>query len=373
MTRKYAFLILASSLLAAITTTVIQPVWPFLVEEAGVDPSFYGVIVSGSNLMEFLIRWTFAAFSPASTTFLIGSASLGLSAGVLLLGTEPLIILASLSSSRVGRALHLMGRNQIVSSLFKDKPGTAFGSIRAFWLLGGIAGPALGAYIAVTLGRVPLFLIGLAFGLLSVFLALPASMIVKTKPKGELIFWKGSINARIKWLVFLTVLNNFARNSFIPFHLVLAPAIFSAKVEHIALAAVIERGISTAFGLPVGWLSDRVDRRYVLAGSEVFMSLGILVYILGRSIPEFLISSFLLGLGMSSYAPVIMAAVTELSDRPEDAVGFLSTAVSFSRLPAPLVTGFLIWLLGYRYAFVVPMAFLVSVALGMMWERQYRS
>jgi len=97
------------------------------------------------------------------------------------------------------------------------------------------------------------------------------------------------------------------------------------------------------------------------------MTLGIAIYILpGAGVAEFLISAFLLGVGMSSYAPVVMAAVTELSDKPEDAVAFLSTAVSFSRLPAPLVTGFLIGTLGYQYAFLFSSACLMAVAVGLV-------
>ncbi len=369
MSRKHGLLLVLSSFLAAVTSTVIQPIWPFVVESAGVNPSFYGIIVFGSNLTEFLVRWFFAAYSPAVITFLVGSAGLGLSTGVLLLGESPGVVLASLSSSRVGRALHLMGRNQIVSSMFKGRAGTAFGSVRTFWLVGGIVGPALGAYISVTMGNESVFLWGALLGVLSVVMALPVVRVVKSRPKGELKFWKGSLNERIKGLVGLTVLNNFARNSFIPFHLVMAPAIFSAGVEHIALAAIIERGVSTAFGVPVGWLSDRVDKRYVLMASEAFMTAGILIYVLpGANVTHFLVSAFLIGVGMSSYAPVIMAAVTELSERPEDAVAFLSTAVSFSRLPAPLVTGFLIGAFGYQYAFLFSAACLLAVAVGMAFK-----
>ncbi len=369
MELKKALLLIFSSLLAAFAFSIYQPLWPFLVEDAHVDPSLYGIIASGANLLEFLIRWMFAAFSSPSMTFLIGCLGISASSGVLLLGPSPSIILSSLSFSRVGRALSLMGRNQIVSILYRDKVGTAFGSVRVAWQIGAVAGPALGALLLLLLGRTGIFALGLMLGVVSALIVIPLFKEVPSRRKGKIAFWKGSLTPEIRGIVGLTVLNNFARNSFIPFHMVLAPAIFGAKIEHIALATVIERMVSLMTGVPIGWLSDRIsDRRIILSLSELFMVSGIVMYILpGAGIPEFLVSTVLLGLGMASYAPIAMATVSELAPKnPEDAVAFLSTAVSFSRLPAPIITGFLISFFGYSSAFLLPMACLAIVGVSML-------
>lgn len=352
--RRELIMVLASSFLVGLSYSIYQPIWPFLVKEAGVDATTYGVIASGANLLEFLLRWAFAAFSSPSLTFLVGSLGVSLSSGLLLMDVSPTTIFGSLALSRMGRALHIMGRNQVTSLLFKGKVGTAFSSVRVSWQVGAIAGPALGGLLVALVTRNLVLALGLSFGTLAAFLIIPMVKEFGIRGKGKVAFWRGSLTPEIKGMVALTILNNFARNSFLPFHLVMAPQIFGAGVEHVAAAAVIESLTSTLFGIPIGWLSDRMsDKRIVLALSELFMVMGVVIYVIpGMGIAGFLLSAFLLGLGMSSYAPVITAAVSEMAPRnPQDAVAFLSTSISLSRLPAPLVTSALIAVLNYYYAF----------------------
>ena len=366
--RREILLVLLSSFLAGTTMALYKPIWPFLVKEAGVDAATYGIIASGANMLEFIVRWGFAAYSSPSLTFLIGSLGISLSSGLLLLGATPALIFTSLALARMGRALHVMGRNQVTSLLFRKKVGTAFSSVRVSWQVGSIIGPAAGAALVALATQDMVLSLGLLLGLMSAALILPMVRRFGTRGKGRISFWRGSLTPEIKSIVAVTVINNFARNSFIPFHLVMAPAIFGARVEHIAMAAVIETLTSTLAGVPVGWLSDSLgDRRLILSLSELFMVLGIAVYIVpGAGIPGFLLSSFLLGLGMSSYAPIVTAAVSEMAPRdPQDAVAFLSTAISLSRLPAPLVTSALIAARGYPAAFSFSAACLALVGLYM--------
>ncbi len=376
--RRELLIVLLSSFLAGMTISLYQPIWPFLVEEAGVDAATYGIIASGANLMEFVFRWAFAAFASPSLTFLIGSLGISLSSGLLLVGVSPAVIFGSLALARLGRALHIMGRNQVTSLLFKRKVGTAFSSVRVSWQVGAILGPAAGALLVAVATRDLVLALGLFLGLISTVLISPMIREFGVKGKGRISFWKGSLTPEIKGIVALTIVNNFARNSFLPFHLVMAPAIFGAGVEHVAMAAVIETLTSTLAGVPVGWLSDRViDKRSVLALSELFMVSGIAVYIVPNAgIPGFLISAFLFGLGMSSYAPIATATVSEMApENPQDAVAFLSPAISFSRLPAPLVTGALIAAFSYHTAFGFSAACLafVGIYMAISYIRSVRS
>ncbi|MCD6348700.1 MAG: MFS transporter [Candidatus Korarchaeota archaeon] len=361
-------IVLASSLLVAASSFIYQPIWPFLVEEAGVDPATYGIIASGANVLEFLIRWTFAAFSSPALTFLIGSLGVSASSGLILLGVSPLIIFGSLALSRVGRALYIMGRDQAMSLLSKERIGTTFSSVRVSWHVGAILGPALGALLLAISTRSLVLSLGLFLGFMASLIALPMVGKFGLKGKGKIVFWEGSLTSEIKGIVSLTILNNFARNSFFPFHLVLAPTIFGARVEHVAIAVILERLASILAGIPVGWLSDRIeDRRLVLAMSELFMVSGIVVYIIpSTGILGFLSSAALLGLGMASYAPVAAATVSEMAPKnPQDAVAFLSTAKSFSRLPAPLIMGALISAFGYSVAFSFSALCLAIVGISM--------
>ncbi len=360
--------VLIGSFLVGTSLYIYQPIWPFLVEEAGVNASTYGLIVSGANVLEFVVRWIFASFSSPALTFLLGSIGIAASSGIILMNISPLIIFASLALARMGRALHIMGRNQVTSLLLKEKAGTVFSSVRVSWQIGAILGPALGVALISIATRNMALSFGLLFGLLATFMIAPLIGEFGVKGKGRITFWKGSLTSETRGIVGLTFLNNFARNSFFPFHLVLAPAIFGARVEHIALAAMLEGATSIFFSIPIGWLSDKIrDKRVILGLSEVFMVLGILVYIMpSAGIPGFLAAAVLLGLGSASYAPIVTAVVSKLAPRnPQDAIAFLSTAISLSRLPAPIVTGALIAAFSYSVAFTFSSLCLLIVGVTM--------
>ncbi len=366
--KKGLLIVLVGSFLVGTSLYIYQPIWPFLVEEAGVDASTYGLIVSGANVMEFIVRWIFASFSSPALTFLLGSIGIAASSGIILMDVSPLAIFTSLALARMGRALHIMGRNQVTSLLLKEKAGTVFSSVRVSWQVGAIVGPALGAALVAIATRNLALSFGLLLGLVAALMIAPLVGEFGVKGKGRIAFWKGSLTSETREIVGLTVLNNFARNSFFPFHLVLAPAIFGAKVEHIALAAILEGLTSISFSIPIGWLSDRIrDKRLILGLSEAFMVLGILVYIMpSAGIPGFLTAAVLLGLGSASYAPIVTAVVSELAPKnPQDAVAFLSTAISLSRLPAPIVTGALIAAFSYSAAFTFSSVCLLIVGIAM--------
>jgi len=363
-------LIILSTFLFGIAFSIYDPIWPFLVKEAGVNPSFYGFIASGAQVFEFFVRWMSSAYIPPVMAYIAGSLFISTSTGILLYELNPSIILTSLSTIRMGRALHFLGRNQVVSIKFKKK-GIAFSATRVVWQIGGIIGPIIGYILLTLFYRQLIFITGVFLGIMSALIAYPLIKTLRTRAKGKFIFWKGSLTKEARNITLLTVLNNFARQTFIPFHFIVAPYIFNATPEFIALAAIIERSTSILAGIPIGWLSDILgERRTIMTFSEAMMIIGILFYIFpSLGILGFLVSTFFLGMGMASYAPIAMALVSELSpERPEDTIGFLLASISLSRLPAPIITGGLIALAGYGYAFVFSAICLSTVGVGLMLD-----
>jgi MFS family permease len=102
--------------------------------------------------------------------------------------------------------------------------------------------------------------------------------------------------------------------------------------------------------------------------SEMLMITGISFYVFpSLGIIGFLISTFFLGLGGASYAPIAMALVSDLApERPEDAVGFLLTGISLARIPASLLTGVLIAIYSYKVAFSFTAFCFFIVAIGLL-------
>jgi len=367
------FIIILSSLIFGIAFTLYDPIWPYLVKEAGVDLSTYGYIASISQGFEFIVRWLSSAYLGPSITYITSSLSISFSTGVLLLAISPYSILSSLSTARMGRAMHFLGRNQIVGMKFK-KRGVAFSLTRVAGQIGMIIGPIIGYLILTIFYRELIFIGGVILGLLSAIIAYPLIKNIPSRVRKGIIFWKGALTPKIKNITLLTILNNFARQSFLPFHLVAAPLIFGAKPEHIAIAVVIERVTSLSAGVPIGWLSDKLgERRSIMIFSEVMMISGIAFYVFPElGIIGFLISTFFLGLGGASYAPIAMALVSDLApERPEDAIGFLLTGISLARIPASLTTGVLIALYSYKIAFSFTAFCLFIVSIGLLLDYIY--
>ena len=359
--------LLFSTLLFGIAMTIYDPVWPFVVKEANIDPSEYSYIVFTAQLLEFISRLFSSGYLMPSISFVVGSLSISFSMGVLLYSISPPAIYTSLSTLRLGRALHFLGRGQIIGRMFK-KRGLAFSVFRLSSQIGMLLGPLLGYLIYSMLSRNFIFLSGFLLGIFSAVVFLPYIKEMPKTVRRGLLFWRGGVNRDVKIVTGLTFINNMARQTFIPFHFIVAPYLFNVDPGYIALAAFLERGVSMLSSVPIGWLSDRIgDKRFILIFSEAMLSIGILFYIYPYlGILGFLASTFFIGLGTASYAPIVSALVSELSpDNPEDAVGFLLTAISLSRLPGSIVIGPLMAILGYGGGFTFTLICLGIVGLGL--------
>ena len=74
-------------------------------------------------------------------------------------------------------------------------------------------------------------------------------------------------------------------------------------------------GVSLSVALatyPIGWLADRYDRRWVLAGCIALWSLGVVACGLAHDYTSLFVASAMVGLGEAGLAPIVLALIPEM-------------------------------------------------------------
>ena len=138
-------------------------------------------------------------------------------------------------------------------------------------------------------------------------------------------------------------------------------------------------------GYPIGWLADRVDRRWVLAGCIAVWSLAVLACGLAQSFEQLLLASAIVGAGEAGVMPIAFALIPEMFRRSKRQVansvnmvvgrlgvgaaiafcGFLTQIAEWSRPYLPLaMQGMETWRLTF-FAAALPAPLFVLLLLGL--------
>ena len=116
---------------------------------------------------------------------------------------------------------------------------------------------------------------------------------------------------------------------------------------------------------PIGWLSDRMDRRVLICGAAVLMGVGAMIgFVLGAVFVPLLVTAFVIG-GMSNPLYSLLIAYTNDFLEHDDMAAAAGGMVFINGLGAvtgPLVTGWLMGVIGPRGFFVVIAVLALSIA-----------
>ncbi|WP_104016921.1 MFS transporter [Roseovarius nitratireducens] len=116
---------------------------------------------------------------------------------------------------------------------------------------------------------------------------------------------------------------------------------------------------------PIGWLSDRMDRRVLICGAAVLMGVGAVIgIVLGAVFVPLLVTAFVIG-GMSNPLYSLLIAYTNDFLEHDDMAAAAGGMVFINGLGAvtgPLVTGWLMGVIGPRGFFVVIAVLALSIA-----------
>ncbi|MFC1803233.1 MFS transporter [Thermoproteota archaeon] len=258
----------------------------------------------------------------------------------------------------------------VSESVNKDNIGTAISVYSSAGTLIAIAAAPLGGYITVNQGYYPIFLSCIVGEIFNVFLAnsfLKETLNLSQRGKKRTInFWKLLVPERqvmsfyiiavltmFSWRIAFSNLNAILVDEYqiTPFQLGLMASTFS-----------LSWGLSQA---PVGTFVDRYPRKWFLLISSIGFMLIPLGYLFSRSFIVFIVIQIINGLAHSFGIPATTSMVLTRVNKEERAtvLSKLATLPQLISLPAPLFSGYLYELLGFKTLLYIRFLFILITIL----------
>lgn len=265
---------------------------------------------------------------------------------------------------RVGKGVRTAPRDALLSaSADKEKLGRAFGLQRAFDHLGAVAGPLIA-----------MALLSLGFSLRNIFFiaAIPGAIVI------ILLFnVEERVGSIVRKVAFGRVDSNFLRFLIIMFiftlgnssdaFLILRATTIGIPITMIPVLWVMLHVVKSISSMPAGILSDRIDRRYVIAIGWVVYGLVYTGLALAERPLHILLLFIVYGLYFGLTEGVERAFVADLVPEEKRATGYglYHLAIGIGALPASILFGIFWRVYGPSFAFFVGsgLAFLASILL----------
>jgi MFS family permease len=359
---------------------MIYPLIPlFVVQTLGASPALLGVIDGVAEGIGSGLRWFGGAWSDYTgkrKPFMVAGYTLsafskplmGMAAAI---GGWP-VFMAGRCSDRLGKSIRTSARDALIAdSTEPSGRGAAFGLHRAMDTAGAVVGPLAGWLILLLWPKINLgwiFVVALFPGVASaglVALAVPE----KSKARGEghpPRIWQRFPTAF--WPV-LIVMGVFSLANSSDSFLILRSSEMGLSRSAVILAFALYNVTYALASSPFGALSDRVDRRWVIATgwfvyAGVYLGFGLAH---GRSAPWILLAIY--GIYQALAEGVSKALVSDIvpSHQRAGAIGLIYTVAGFGQLIGSVVAG-ATWNLtvagtALRMPFAIGAAFAVIAAL----------
>jgi MFS family permease len=357
-------------------------VLPGFLSTIGAPPSALGIIEGVSDAISSFTKllggWISDKFGHRKILATFGYITTGLSKALFAFASTWHLVFIGRIIAWFGRGFRGPIRDAMLSDSVDEKNrGKAFGFHRAGDTLGAIVGPIIGVWLLsiwqtsqINDSSVPfrnIFLITLIPGILSV---ISFSILVKDgerKINQNLKFWltlKGMPSSFKKYLISVGI---FGMGDFAPTFLILAatslltPKLGVIKAAQLAGILYIVRNISYAlFSFPIGVLSDKIKRTYVLAGGYFIAALTVagfaLAFVYNYTNIFFLFLLFTLAGIYIAAEDTLESAITAdhiESEKRGIAMGVLGTVNGIGDFFASVLIGFLWTEVAPAYAFLV--------------------
>jgi len=355
---------------------------PGFLSTIGAPPSALGIIEGVSDAISSFTKllggWISDKFGHRKILATFGYITTGLSKALFAFASTWHLVFIGRIIAWFGRGFRGPIRDAMLSDSVDEKNrGKAFGFHRAGDTLGAIVGPIIGVWLLsiwqtsqINDSSVPfrnIFLITLIPGILSV---ISFSILVKDgerKINQNLKFWltlKGMPSSFNKYMISVGI---FGMGDFAPTFLILAatslltPKLGVIKAAQLAGILYIVRNISYAlFSFPIGVLSDKIKRTYVLAGGYFIAALTVagfaLAFVYNYTNIFFLFLLFTLAGIYIAAEDTLESAITAdhiESEKRGIAMGVLGTVNGIGDFFASVLIGFLWTEIAPAYAFLV--------------------
>jgi len=359
------------SLLSDVSSEIIYPLLPaFLTGVLGATPAYLGLIEgiadSTASLVKLLSGWLSDRIHRRKGLVLIGYALAAVSRPLVGLATAPIQVLGIRFADRLGKGLRTAPRDALLSEASAPAVrGRAFGFHRAMDHLGAVIGPlvAMGLLSQLHDNYRAVFLLASVPGIASVIVLWGA---VAEPPRhraaAEVNSPREAANLPRQFWAFLVILAIFTLGNSSDAFLLLRAQQLGVAVLVLPLLWSAFHVVKSITSLLGGALSDRIDRRYVIAAGWLLYAAVYLGFAFASSRLEIWMLFAVYGLFFGLTEGVERALVADLTPPGAQGVafGFYNLAIGIGALPASLLMG-LLWEIGGP-----PLAFSFGAALALI-------
>ncbi|MFB6300862.1 MAG: MFS transporter [Halobacteriales archaeon] len=369
-------LVALGSMASIVGRLVIAPMLPQIIADLGISPARAGLALSIMAGLTGVCRYPGGRLADrwSRKTVLVGALGLMIAGMVALAGavTYGLFVLGT-ALAGIGAGLYFPAGIALLTDVFDDRRGEAFGVNTAAFSLGGALASGLAvAVLAVAGWRSAFLLVIAALTVTTVFMHIwnDEEYVVKRvglaiRPTmGRLLGIAAIRRALVAYVLFAFVWQGTV--NFLPTFLQVEKG-FSGSLASAAFASLFVVGTIT--NPLAGSLGDRIGYSTVGVGSAVAGSIGLTLVLLGGSLPLVIGGVLIFATGLASFWPVMSAHVMDLF--PESSMGGDFGAIGSIYLGVgslgPTYVGVVAEAHSYTVAFVGLSACLVISTFVMIW------
>ncbi len=375
-------LIALGTLVANLGRQALPPLLPAIIEGLAITPAAAGVALTLMRICFAVLQYPSGRLADevSRKIAIVGGI------GILIVGFTALTqvtsypgLLLSTALLGVGSAFFFVSERVLLSDLFVQKRGRAFGANSAISRIGSILAAGL-AVVALSIGVWQLAFVPVVVLLVGIVIAFH---VVAREPYGTRdlrSFAEGGGSVRetvsrvfgtsqVRWLVAAYTLIIFAWEGvlgFLPTYLQVSkgftPGLASGGFAALFAVGVVVQPLS-------GTLSDRWDRRLIAGGATIASLGGLALLIVAQSHSSILVGILLYAAGLMAFTPVLQAYLMDIfpdASKGGDLGAFKTVYEGLSSL-GPTYVGVVAGLAGYTVAFQGLLGCLALSAAILFW------
>ena len=383
--REVSVLVVAS-FFVAVGFGIIVPAIPLFARSFGVSNAAVGLIISLFALSRFasgLFSGKLVDKFGERTIFAVGVALVAISAGLSGLAQSYNQFLFFRAAGGLGSSMFSVAASSVILRSVSDaQRGHAMSVYNGSFLLGVIAGPAIGGALAAISLRAPFFVYAIALAVSGVvaFLFFTSEHLQapkKNEEKKAAMSLREALSLKVyRYALIITFVASWVlfgvRTSILPLFITEQLKSTAAVVGWgFTISAIIQGTLI----LRAGRLSDERGRRFVLIIGTTIALVGIIIMTLTLNPMMFFISMAIMGLGGAFLASAPATIVGDLIEgKGGQVIALLQMAGDAGMIVGPVVVGFIADHYGYRAAFGLSgLVFCIAIVLSLKMPETRKS
>lgn len=378
--------LVVASFFVAVGFGIIVPAIPLFARSFGVSNAAVGLIISLFALARFasgLFSGKLVDKFGERTIFAVGVAFVALSVGLSGLAQSYNQLLFFRAAGGLGSSMFSVAASSVILRSVSDaQRGHAQSVYNGSFLLGAIAGPAIGGALAAVSLRAPFFVYAIALSISGTvafifFTSEHLQAPKKSEGKKAVMSLKEALSLRgYRYALVITFVASWVlfgvRTSILPLFITEQLKSTAAVVGWgFTISAVIQGTLI----LRAGRLSDERGRRFILIIGTTIAFIGIIIMTLTLNPLMFFISMAIMGLGNAFLASAPATIVGDLIEgKGGQVIALFQMAGDAGMIVGPVVVGFIADHYGYRAAFGVSgVVFCIAIVLSMKMPETRKS